>query len=86
MAASAPGAAGKVFNIACGVASSLNDVLKLLEQVLGSKVERLYDEGRSGDVRHSLADISLAKAILKYEPTVNFVDGLRKTVDWFRRA
>jgi nucleoside-diphosphate-sugar epimerase len=85
LAAEAPGASGNVFNIACGVAASLNDVLDLVDQSLGRKVRRVYQEGRSGDVKHSLADISLARSVLKYEPTVGFGEGLQKTIEWFRR-
>jgi nucleoside-diphosphate-sugar epimerase len=84
LAAEAPGASGQVFNIACGVASSLNDVLGLLDQAVGRKVQRLYEEARAGDVMHSLADISAARAVLKYEPAVDFAEGLRRTVEWFQ--
>jgi nucleoside-diphosphate-sugar epimerase len=84
LAADAPSASGGVFNIACGEAISLNQVLDQLEQIVGHTIERRHEPARGGDVRHSLADITAARAILKYQPTATFAEGLRKTVDWFR--
>jgi nucleoside-diphosphate-sugar epimerase len=84
LAADAPGAAGGIFNIARGDAISLNQVLGHLEQIVGHAVERRHEPARVGDVRHSLADIASARAILKYAPAAGFAEGLRKTVDWFR--
>ena len=86
LAADAPDASGKVLNIACGEAASLNDVLALLERLLGRAVARTYEAGRPGDVRHSLADISLARSVLGYEPSVDFARGLGRTLDWFRSS
>lgn len=84
LAAEAGDAAGRVFNVACGEAVSLNQVLDQLEQIVGHPIERRHEPARSGDVRHSLADISAARDVLKYRPLVTFAQGLRKTVDWFR--
>jgi UDP-glucose 4-epimerase len=84
LAAQAGDAAGRVFNVACGEAVSLNQVLAQLEQIVGHPIERRHEPARSGDVRHSLADISAARDILKYQPLVTFAQGLHKTVDWFR--
>ena len=83
-AAEARDAPGRAFNIACGQAVSLNAVLNLLEQILGHRIERRHDAAQVGDVRHSLADISSARAILGYEPRVDFREGLQRTVEWFR--
>jgi len=84
-AADAEGASGKVFNIACGTGTSLNRVLALLGEALGRPVVALYEPGRAGDVRHSLADISQAKTVLGYTAAVNFVAGLGKTLAWFQQ-
>jgi len=84
-AADAEGASGKVFNIACGTGTSLNRVLALLGEALGRPVVALYEPGRAGDVRHSLADISQAKTVLGYTAAVNFVAGLGKTLAWFQK-
>lgn len=86
LAADALGASGRVFNIACGQAISLNEVLRLLERALGHNIEREYWAERSGDVRHSLADISSAQTILGYAPIVPFGDGLLQTLEWFRQT
>ena len=84
-AADAEGASGKVFNIACGTGTSLNRVVALLGESLGRPVVANYEPGRAGDVRHSLADISQAKAVLGYTAAVNFVAGLAKTLAWFQQ-
>jgi UDP-glucose 4-epimerase len=84
-AADADGASGKVFNIACGSGTSLNRVLALLGEALGRQVSARHEPARAGDVRHSLADISQAKAVLGYTAAVDFPTGLRRTLAWFRR-
>ncbi len=78
-------AAGKIFNIACGKRYSLRELVSNLNRILGTKIKPVYSDPRPGDVRHSQADISKAKEILKYEPKVDFEEGLRKTVEWYRR-
>jgi nucleoside-diphosphate-sugar epimerase len=85
-AATAPGVAGGVFNIACGVRFTLNDLVGLLNKIMGISVVPHHAEARLGDVQHSLADITRARAALGYDPLVGFEDGLRRTVDWYRRA
>lgn len=84
LAAKAPGASGEAFNIACNERYSLLDVLDAVEKGLGKPVKRDHEDARAGDVRHTLADISKAREILKYEPLVNFEDGMKRTVEWFR--
>ncbi len=75
---------GEAINIACGVRTSLNQLLNGLKGILGSKLSPLYQEPRQGDVRHSLADIRKGKEIINYEPTVGIETGLEKTVDFFQ--
>ena len=82
-AADAEGASGKVFNIACGSGTSLNHILALLGESLGRPVAAHYEPARPGDVRHSLADISQAKAVLGYTAPVDFLTGLARTLAWF---
>ena len=84
-AAHADGAAGRVFNIACGQRISINELVRILNEILGTDIEPVYDEPRPGDVKHSLADISAAREVLGYEPEVDFAEGLRRTVKWYRR-
>ena len=86
LAANAPAEAcsGKVMNIACNARTSLNEILDQLKGLLGSDVEAIYQDERPGDVKHSLADVSLAKEAIGYEPKVFFEEGLRKAIDWYR--
>ncbi len=77
-------ALGKAFNIACGKSYSLLDLLSFLEHILGKKLKREHTEPRTGDVRHSLGDVTAARHFLHYEPKVGFQEGLEKTVAWFK--
>ena len=79
-----PGAVGKVINVGTGVGTTLNQTIKLLNHILGVEVQPQYGPPRLGDVKHSTADISLARAVLGYEPLVSFEEGLRRTVEWLR--
>jgi nucleoside-diphosphate-sugar epimerase len=78
------GAVGRVYNVGCGERISLNQLVRLLENILGVTAKVEYQLPRSGDVRDSLADINLAKSALGYSPRVAIEEGLRKTVEWFR--
>jgi nucleoside-diphosphate-sugar epimerase len=82
----APAAAGKVMNVGTGKSCTLNQIIALLNTIFGVKVIPQYGAPRVGDVRHSTADISLARTTLGYEPQVSLEDGLRRTVDWLRAA
>ncbi|MBI2885481.1 MAG: SDR family oxidoreductase [Candidatus Omnitrophica bacterium] len=80
----APGAGGGVFNIACGETHSVLDVLQALNALFGTDVAPTHLPARVGDVRRTRADISLARRVLHWEPTVTFADGLRQTAAWFK--
>ncbi len=84
LAADAPEACGKVFNIGSGGATTVNGVIAAINRILGKNVSSDFAPSRPGDVRHSLADISLARKHLGYEPVVPFEEGLRKTIEFFR--
>jgi len=86
MASEVGAAAGRVFNIAAGERYSLLDMLEALQLLLGSTVKPIFDSSRIGDVPHSYADVSAAREILGYAPTVGFVDGLRHAVEAMRAA
>src|ERR1039457_1062332 len=77
-------ASGKVFNLATGHRISLNQAVEVLRNATGYSGEVRYGDERGGDVKHSLADISLAKKCLGYEPLVQFREGLERTVDWYK--
>ncbi|HXR29819.1 MAG TPA: SDR family oxidoreductase [Solirubrobacterales bacterium] len=83
-AADAEGVSGQTFNVACGERISLNRLLEEIRGILGSEVEASYLDPRQGDVKHSLADISLARDRLGYEPLVDFNEGLLRTVEALR--
>jgi nucleoside-diphosphate-sugar epimerase len=83
-AVEAPQAAGEVINVATGVRITLNDLLATLKKIVGSTIEPKFAPARKGDVRDSLADITKAKQLLGYSPSVPLEDGLRRTVKWFQ--
>jgi nucleoside-diphosphate-sugar epimerase len=62
----------------------LNETFKVLQQLTGYKGSVKYSPERSGDIKHSLADITQAQKHLGYKVLVNFEDGLRRTVDWYK--
>jgi UDP-glucose 4-epimerase len=76
--------AGKVFNVACNRRVTLNETYSLLQGLTGYKGAANYGPEREGDIKHSLADITLAKKYLGYSPTVDFEEGLKRTVAWYR--
>jgi UDP-glucose 4-epimerase len=76
--------AGGVFNVATGTRIDLNETFRVLQKLTGYRGEVKYEPERSGDVKHSLADLSLAKKHLGYEPTIGFEEGLRRTIEWYR--
>jgi UDP-glucose 4-epimerase len=78
--------AGKVFNVATGQRIDLNETFDLLKKITGYKGEVKHGQERAGDVKHSLADLSRAEKHLGYKPKVNFEEGLRRTVDWYRES
>ncbi|HKV05113.1 MAG TPA: SDR family oxidoreductase [Candidatus Acidoferrales bacterium] len=85
-ACEADGASGRVFNGGTGARITLNEVLKLLEKITGKKIQAKYDPPRTGDIRDSQADISLARKILGYKPLVLFEEGLQRTWNWYKSA
>jgi nucleoside-diphosphate-sugar epimerase len=84
LACRAEGAPGETINIACGTRVTLNELAARIGRIVGKEVPPTYQPMRSGDVKHSLADIRKAKRILGYEPKVDLEQGLRRTVDWLR--
>ena len=86
LAARAPAAsvAGRVFNVATGTRVNLNETFELLKKLTGYSGSVKYGPEREGDIKHSLADISWAEKQFGYKPKVNFEEGLRRTVEWYR--
>src|SRR5262249_30218619 len=84
LATEAAGAAGGVYNVACAERTTLLDVITALGRIVGRTIEPEFAPARSGDIRHSYADIELARRVLGYGARVRFEDGLRRTVAWYR--
>ncbi len=77
-------AIGKMMNIACGGATTLNEMIRMLNEMLGKKIKVDYQPARKGDIKHSLADISRAEKLIGFKPKTAFKEGLRVTLDWYR--
>jgi nucleoside-diphosphate-sugar epimerase len=84
-AAPAEKVAGRMFNCACGEPHTLNETYRLMAELVGYRHPPQYGPPREGDIRHSYADITLAREALGYDPEVNFQEGLRRTVAWYRQ-
>jgi nucleoside-diphosphate-sugar epimerase len=81
-AAVEPAAAGRVMNVAVGTSHTLNELVTTLRRLLDSDLEPDYAAPRPGDVPESLADVSLARELIGYEPRVGFEEGLQRTIGW----
>lgn len=84
LAAEAEGVAGRAFNVACGGRYSLLDLLGRLKEIIGSGIEPIHEAARAGDVRDSQASIEKAQKGLGYQVSIDFEEGLRRTVEWYR--
>jgi UDP-glucose 4-epimerase len=86
LAADASEAVGKTINVACGESFDLLQLMDGINKALGTSVKPIFEPARVGDVRDSLADIRLAREVLKYEPKIGFDEGLRRTVEYYKAA
>jgi nucleoside-diphosphate-sugar epimerase len=84
LAANTPGLKGQVVNVACAQRTSVNDIVRLANQIMGTDVKPTYAPPRAGDVKDSFADIALAGRVIGYKPTVMFEEGLRRWIAWYR--
>ena len=80
-----PLAINQVFNIAKGEKTSLNNLVDILNKITGYQIKAAHGPERSGDIMHSLADISKAKKLLDYHPSTSPEEGLKKTYDWYQQ-
>jgi UDP-glucose 4-epimerase len=83
-AAPAEKVSGRMMNIATGCRITLNQAFEVARELIGYRGEPAYAPARAGDVRAAQADIRLAGELLGYKPIVDFREGLRRTVDWYR--
>ncbi|MGB7581689.1 MAG: SDR family oxidoreductase [Sedimentisphaerales bacterium] len=84
LAARAKQTKGEVINIACGEAITVNAIIDMINKIVGKNVKPTYVPSRKGDVKHSLADITLAKKLVGFKPVISFKDGLKKAIEWYR--
>jgi len=84
LAASAKETHGETVNIACGQAVTINEIIDMINKLLGKNVKPTYTDPRPGDVKHSLADITAARKLIGFEPAVPFAEGLELAIDWYR--
>ncbi len=85
LAARAKHTDGQVVNIACGEAITINAIIDMINEIVGKDVKPEYAPDRTGDVKHSLADITKANEVIGYTPSVTFREGLQKAIDWYRK-
>jgi UDP-N-acetylglucosamine/UDP-N-acetylgalactosamine 4-epimerase len=78
-------AVNQVYNIACGEQTSLNELFEWIKQIAGSDLAPIHGPERTGDVKHSLADISKARTMLGYNPSTTVKEGLKLSFEWYRK-
>ena len=83
LACTAPSVAGEAVNVACGDRITVNDMLVQINKIMERDIAPIYEQPRSGDIKHSQADIQKAVTKLNYKPSVSFSEGLRRTIDWY---
>jgi nucleoside-diphosphate-sugar epimerase len=86
LACTAKGAEGQVFNIACGESTSLLQVIDVIAGIVGKRVAPIHEPPRTGDIKHSLADIGKARSILGYTGKIKFAEGIERTIAWYRQS
>jgi UDP-glucose 4-epimerase len=86
LAADAPDVGGRSINLANGQSTTLLDLLAALKEFLAVEIEPVHEASRAGDVRESMADITLARKLLGYEPQVTFKEGLRRSIGYYRQS
>ena len=84
LAAKAKKTCGEVINIACGQAVTINETIDTINGLVGKNIKPIYTDPRPGDVKHSLADITLAEKLIGFKPKVSFREGLQKAIGWYR--
>lgn len=84
LAADAADVAGMAINVACGYQTSLLELIATINRLLGTNIQAKHAPPRAGDVRESLADITLARKLLQYEPKIHFEEGLRRSIEYYK--
>ncbi|MFH0839787.1 MAG: SDR family oxidoreductase [Candidatus Omnitrophota bacterium] len=84
LAATTSGIKCEIFNVACGSDNTILSLVDTLNRIMGKQIKPKFGPVRQGDVFRTLADISKIKSILGFKPEINFEEGLKRTLDWFR--
>ena len=84
LAARAKQTKGQVINVACGEAVTVNAIIDMINELVGKNIKPNYTDPRPGDVKHSLADITLAQKLIGYKTKVPFKQGLKLAINWYR--
>ncbi len=84
LAARAKQTKGEVINVACGQAVTVNAIIDMINELVGKNIKPNYTDSRPGDVKHSLADITLARKLISYKTKVPFKQGLQLAINWYR--
>jgi nucleoside-diphosphate-sugar epimerase len=85
LASAVNGYSGEIFNLACGEKTTVNELVEKINSILGVNIKPIYDLPRPGDILHSYADITNAEQALNYHPLVNFEEGIRNTIEWYKK-
>ncbi len=86
LACTAQNVAGEVFNVACGESTTLLEVVDVIARITGTQIAPKHEAARTGDIKHSLADIGKARRLLGYPGRVKFAEGIERTVAWYRQS
>ena len=84
-ASSAKGISGEIFNVACGVSTSVLSIVDALNAIFGKNIKPVFKPERPGDVKKTLADVAKLKTKLEIKDFIRFEDGLKQTAEWFKR-
>ncbi len=85
LAAGVPKTNGEIINVACGEHITVNEIIRLINENLGTNVAPNYVDPRPGDIKHSWADIQLAQQVIGYKPITGFAAGLKLAIDWYSK-
>ncbi|MFQ5411836.1 MAG: SDR family oxidoreductase [Phycisphaerae bacterium] len=86
LAAEATQTKGEVINVACGEHVTVNAIIRRINEILGKDVRPDYVDPRPGDIKHSWADIGLARKLIGFQPVCGFAEGLRHAIDWYSES
>jgi len=75
---------GEVVNAACGETVTVNEIIRMINEITGKSIKPVYEPSRPGDVKYSMADITVAKKLLGFKPVMPFEEGLKKAIAWYR--